>query len=118
MSSHTFSFLLPEHPDPRTEGTTCLDVEVELTAGYEPGDPNYGADADGNRGISLPGYAYYESGLPETCPECGHEFTAEETATLELLADEAAEEEWLSAQDSYAEDRADQLYEDMKDREW
>lgn len=39
-------------------------VGIPLT--WEPPEPNYGADADGNRGVSYPGFWYCDP-MPENC---------------------------------------------------
>ena len=66
----------------------CVDIELDLA--YEPGESNYGADADGNRGISIPGGFYVEDEIPTKCSECGHEYTMEELGDLRKQADEKA----------------------------
>lgn len=93
MPSITISL---EHEDARilhlgdaAEPCAC---EIGLELAYEPGESNYGADADGNRGISIPGYFYVEDEIPTKCSECGHEFTMEELESLRKDADEGASE--------------------------
>lgn len=46
------------HPDP----CQCPKCSHEMT--YEPADPHYGADADGNRGMYVSAYWY--------CTNCEH----------------------------------------------
>ena len=67
----------------------CAEFEIQLDR--EPDDPNYGADADGNRGIFVAGGWYWEGEVPTKCEECGHEFTKEEMAQIEKAFDRAAE---------------------------
>lgn len=88
-------FISLDHDDPRQANKPederepcCVEYEVEL--GYEPGESNYGADADGNRGISIPGFFGVEGEIPTKCDECGHEFTMEELESLRKEADEKA----------------------------
>lgn len=88
------------------DGTPC-EADVEVTLGYEPDDPNYGADADGNRGIYVHGGFYVEC-IADRC-EAGHEFTAEEAQELCRRADQAA-------QDYEPEDTRD--YEPDDDDRW
>ena len=42
---------------------------IEVEAEIEPADNNYGADADGNRGIRLPAYIISPF-PPKACPAC------------------------------------------------
>ena len=65
------------------------ECELELNVGYEPPDYNYGADADGNRGMYVAGYAYLEYEVPAVCPTCKHEFDPEELKALEDAAEKA-----------------------------
>lgn len=82
--SHTITLHCPHLLDDETE---CeADVEVELA--YEPPDPNYGADADGRRGIYVSGYFYVES-IADTCAK-GHVLTGEEEADVERRAEKEA----------------------------
>lgn len=64
------------------------DFTVELY--YEPGDSNYGADADGNRGMYVPGY-WYPDEMPACCPN-GHVFSPEELKALDKTATALADE--------------------------
>jgi hypothetical protein len=59
------------------------EVEIPYTIGYEPGESNYGADADGNRGISISGYWGTDDEAPHKCEKCGKGFTNEERAEIE-----------------------------------
>lgn len=88
MASINVSF--PSHSTP--DGADCEVEEIEVELGWEPGDPNYGADADGNRGISVPGYAFVEDELPTECPDCGVKFTAEQMADFDKRAAKQADE--------------------------
>jgi hypothetical protein len=79
MSSRCISFNCPREG---CEGT-FEDVECEV----EPGDPNYGADADGNRGIYLPASLNAPSYDGEECSE-GHTMdTPEEVREWEARAE-------------------------------
>ena len=66
-------------------------AEIELRGDWTPEDRNYGADADGRRGITVPGYLSLDDEIPDVCPdaECGHTFTADERASLETDAHRA-----------------------------
>lgn len=48
------------------------DVEIE------PAEYNWGADADGHRGIYVPAYAYLADNEPSECPHCKVDFLADE----------------------------------------
>ena len=78
--------------DGRAEAGDLCEAELEVELAWEPADRNYGADADGNRGVYVPGYWYFETSPPETCPECGYTYTAEEYAKLEAQAEKEARE--------------------------
>ena len=45
-------------------------LEVEIM----DAEPNYGADADGHRGIYIPAYATLVDDEPSACPSCKEEF--------------------------------------------
>jgi hypothetical protein len=68
-----------EHEDARDESKLC-DAEFSLDLQYEEGDAAYGADADGNRGINVPGYFEWCGEIPDKCSECGHVYTEDEKA--------------------------------------
>jgi hypothetical protein len=69
-------------PSNLDDGDLCEDtIEIELE--YEPGESNYGADADGNRGISVSGYFYSDTEAPLKCEECGHIYSDEERADIQ-----------------------------------
>lgn len=72
------------HPDDEPCPVMCGTGEdsIEITLAYEKPDYNYGADADGNRGIYVAGYWYPEDSVPEHCPACGTQFTADEYVAL------------------------------------
>lgn len=61
------------------EGTVAVECE------YEPGDNNYGADADGNRGVRVRGY--WSCSAASKCTK-GHELTADEIRQCEEDAEE------------------------------
>lgn len=67
----------------------CEEGELEFDLGYAPADPNYGSDADGNRGRYVPAYFYVESDCPEAC-SAGCLLTTEEEKEAVKAADEAA----------------------------
>lgn len=64
--------------------TEDCEGRIALTIEYEPADPNYGADADGNRGIFVPGF-YYASFIDRTCTK-GCQFDESSDAALEARA--------------------------------
>lgn len=66
--------------------------EIEVTLEYEPADPHYGADRDGNRGMYQPGY--WSGTSEDSCSE-GCILTQEEqdSAAEEAASDLAAEQE-------------------------
>lgn len=90
-------FISIDHDDPRQafkpedEQEPCC-VEIEVPLEYEPGEANYGADADGNRGIYIPGGFYADFSPPEKCDECGHVYTTDELKSLSDEADKKASE--------------------------
>lgn len=47
---------------------------IRLEAEIMPAEPNYGADADGHRGIYVPAYATLVDDEPSECPLCKEEF--------------------------------------------
>lgn len=63
---------------------------ITFTLAWEEGDSNYGADADGNRGISVPGYFYLDDGDP-TKQSCSCKLTSEQYAALHTEAKTRAE---------------------------
>lgn len=73
------------------DGELVCSVELEVELDFEPGDKNYGADADGNRGISVPGYAYPINEPPDVCPECGKPFTKDELKAIDARFSIAAD---------------------------
>lgn len=48
----------------------------------------YGTDADGNRGVKMPGEWVLIGDIPLTCPSCGHTYTTEELANMAKDANE------------------------------
>ena len=77
------------------DGEDCIDKDIEVVLDREPDDPNYGADADGNRGIFVAGYWYTETAAPDKCATCGHVYTDEERKEIEEAMNRAAETyEW------------------------
>jgi hypothetical protein len=80
-----------EHEDARDESKLC-DAEFSLDLQYEEGDAAYGADADGNRGINVPGYFEWCGEIPDKCSECGHVYTEDEKEELHKLATQKAGE--------------------------
>lgn len=93
-----------------TVSCTSCDTEFQIELEWEPGDSNYGADADGNRGISVPGYFYVDV-CPSHCPGCGEEITSrDEEAWADSFARNRDDEE------SAAYDRwCDEQYESFRD---
>lgn len=81
-----------EHPKGNSSATDELcQHEIEVELGYEEGDSSYGADADGNRGISVPGYFYPAEDPPEKCSECEHCYSTEEKEEINKLMEKAAD---------------------------
>ncbi len=79
-------------PRPDCEG------EVAVTLEWEPADWNYGADADGNRGMYVRGY-YWSAATGPSCSE-GHVFFADERVVLDkVAADEAGD--YYAIEDEY-----------------
>lgn len=76
-------------PSNLDDGETCIE-EIEFDLAYEPADASYGADADGNRGMYVPGYFYPESDPPEKCEECGHFYSDEEKEEINKLMEAKA----------------------------
>lgn len=81
------------------DGEECT-TDVMVTFGTEPPDPNYGADADGNRGIYVSGYYIVEE-IEPTCHRCGHSFTEAETAAINRLAEHWTESHFYEPPDPY-----------------
>lgn len=78
----------------RKETLNCprdCEGEVVVSLEYEPADPDYGADADGNRGIYVRGY-WTMYGADPVC-STGHTLTAEEQKEIIEQAESADEEE-------------------------
>jgi hypothetical protein len=69
-------------------------ADIELACCWTPEERNYGADADGRRGICVPGYMSLDDEIPDVCPddECGHTFTPDERDSLETDAQRACEQ--------------------------
>ena len=68
------------------ECPTC-GAELKISASWEPADPNYGADADGNRGMYIPGYYSLED------VECMEDPTHSERYTADAFEDACASAE-------------------------
>lgn len=68
-------------------------LQVEMT--WEPPDPHYGMDADGNRGTYVSGY-WAMSDHPLECEVCSTTFNA---AQLQQIEDAAAAESFDSPDD-------------------
>lgn len=64
--------------------------ELSLGIDWESGERGYGADADGNRGIDIPGYFCLSEEVPLTCPACGYQFTDEERLAIQASAERDA----------------------------
>lgn len=47
---------------------------IRLEVDIVPAEPNYGADADGHRGIYVPAYAALVDDEPSECPHCKVDF--------------------------------------------
>lgn len=84
----TFSHADARHPE--EEADLCRD-EIEVELEREPDDHNYGADADGNRGMFVSGYWFPETNPPDKCETCGRVYTAEDKEEIENLMNKAAE---------------------------
>lgn len=71
----------------RIEACDCprddCEGKVSVTLEYEPPDPHYGADADGNRGMYVAGY--WDGTAADTCT-LGHKLTVAETDVIEYGA--------------------------------
>jgi hypothetical protein len=83
--------------------------EMGLIVAYEPPDPNYGADRDGNRGVFLPGRWVVED--TEPCVN-GCEITPEDLDCLAELVQDDAED----LEQALADAAADAMYDDYIDR--
>lgn len=88
-------------------GTSSRRCEGGLLVGltWEPGESNWGADADGNRGIYVPGF-WVPSEIPDKCDTCGFVFTDAGKEQIDKEAMEKAEslEEPYSDYDDQGED--------------
>lgn len=62
---------------------------VQVSLEYEPPDPHYGMDADGNRGIYVAGY--WSAEADDTC-SLGHVLIGAELLQLQTEAEEAVED--------------------------
>jgi hypothetical protein len=81
ITSIEFEHAKGNDPSNEDDGELCEDtIEIELE--YEPGDSNYGADADGNRGISVAGFFTAITEAPDKCEECGHIYSEEEKSSI------------------------------------
>lgn len=72
------------------------DGEMEVELSWEDPDPSFGQDADGNRGVYVPGYWYGpaagDKDFPEVC-STGHVFSVYEKIEIEVSIIESAETE-------------------------
>lgn len=75
-------------PRETADGTPC-EAPIRFELDYEQADPHWGADADGNRGMYVPGYWYLASVTPQQCPK-GHDLTEDEQKGLEAEAESMA----------------------------
>lgn len=91
--SRTLELACPRDTD---DGEDCVGV-VKVELEYEPPDNNYGADADGNRGIRVPGY--WSAYDVESCT-LGHTLTEAEQAEIKRDAEYDAVDEFDPAYDS------------------
>lgn len=91
-------------------------IEVEFDIEYEPGESNYGADADGNRGISIPGYYHADVEPPEECSHCKVTLTESERKSIEKKIDQYCKdysEENMTSHDDYYGDQEYERYRDL-----
>ena len=58
------------------------ETEIELECEVEPADPNYGADADGNRGIYV-GPHIVRPDPPKSCSVCNNTYDKDQLKDLE-----------------------------------
>jgi hypothetical protein len=88
----TIEFTHPEgnFVPPEGEQADCTE-EIAVNLDWEPGESNWGADADGNRGIYVAGYFYPCDDPPEKCARCGHFYTEEEKEEINKLMEQKAE---------------------------
>lgn len=98
MPSITITLEHPKGNDPSAadDGDLCQD-EIEVVLGYEPADPYYGADRDGNRSISVPGSYYLDKQISDSCPECNHVYSPDEEKQIFALAEAVAKEQYLDS---------------------
>ncbi len=66
-------------------------TEMKIALEYEAGESNWGADADGRRGMYVPGRWYVAGDLPMSCPN-HHTFTDAEIAQIDKQATAEADE--------------------------
>lgn len=59
------------------------EVEIHFEMEKEPDEHNYGADADGNRGVFMAGGFFTETDPPYRCDECKQNFTDDERREIE-----------------------------------
>ena len=85
-----------EVPCPRAGCGSTLLIEAEV----DPGEANWGSDADGNRGIDIPPSIQVPEWDGETC-EQAHTYTDEEVAELNASLKQAAEDYRYEPSDPY-----------------
>lgn len=84
MSDVTITVNCPVEDD---DGIRTCEAEIEVQCEGVPGE-NYGADADGNRGMWIP--PHIEPGSPpDKCPECGTVYDKEQLKVLEEAIEQA-----------------------------
>ena len=77
-------------PGFKNSDTQC-EEEIELECGVDPGDSNYGADADGNRGMYV-GPSLIEPNPPSSCSICHETYNEDQLADLKKqIAQEVAD---------------------------
>lgn len=62
--------------------------EIEVEISWEPGERGWGADADGNRGIDIPGRYVPEEPIPQCSNKC--ELSPKQREDLRIAAEELA----------------------------
>jgi hypothetical protein len=82
-------------------------AEMEVGATVCPAESNWGADADGNRGIYVPAYIE-EWDTPTKCEDCGVEYNEEQLEQLNKQLLSAAENYEPPTRDDY--DPYDEYY--------
>lgn len=78
------------------------DGTVHASLAWEPPEPNYGADADGNRGMYVAGYWYVED-VGSTCNK-GHTMDTDDAQVLSEEATARAQKDSWDDDGDYGED--------------